>query len=359
MSDPDSDTFEDGVSMPSIYETDPTPEEELWFVPGRSDTGSDTDVPWFTSQREAVVDFKAWRKAEAQEYRALTDAAEALARFGTRLAFLPPDVTERVALKTVSAVLRGEGVWIAPEEIALFRAMRASSEDNTRDLERATWAVRRLIVGRSDRVLTGSMHEFLGRSRLKNPEPLPGEDRVTGDSLTAHAEAWQQDLAGLADLHPISRACFALSRWQALELTPYDDALEPMVAASLIGAGAHMPFVPIPEGRRFMLGQTPAEKLRAYYKLVEAGALAALLEIERLVTWREKAQEITRDLSGRTPPSLIDTALRFPVFSADLAAQAASCSTMSARRNLNLLQTRGLVREVTGQQRYRFWSAQI
>jgi Fe2+ or Zn2+ uptake regulation protein len=32
---------------------------------------------------------------------------------------------------------------------------------------------------------------------------------------------------------------------------------------------------------------------------------------------------------------------------------------VSARRNLNLLQARGLIREVTGQDRYRFWAIRV
>ena len=72
-----------------------------------------------------------------------------------------------------------------------------------------------------------------------------------------------------------------------------------------------------------------------------------------------RAQAQTGDLSGRTPLRLIPVLTRFPIVSVELVTREAPCSPMSARRNLNLFTERGLAREITGQGRYRFWTAAV
>lgn len=362
-SDPkdNSDDYEDGVSPPSIYESEPTPEEDLWFLPGPPEDFAPGESPLIFAQKLTRVEAKDWSRAERENYRALVAAAEALARFGARLASLPSDVVERIALQTVAAILRGEGVWVKPEEIALFRALRIGSHEETRDLERASWAVRRLIGMRQGQPLDDGLRPFLGRQKVANMQELPNDDRALGEELDHASQDWEDQMQAVGTLHHLTRAAASLFLWRRLQITAPDEALEPMVAAALIGGGGQAPFLPVPEGAAplHMRARTPEEALSTFYRTVEQGALAALLEVERLLTWREKARELTTDLSGRTPPSLVETALRFPVFSAELAARLANCAPMSARRNLKLFEDRGLLREVTGQKRYRFWSAQL
>ena len=364
MSGDREDKFDDGVLPPSPYDSAPTPEEELWFLPGPSEADGAVNAgsAALSSQKTR---FNAWSAGEAHHYRALVDAAEAVARYGERLATLPSDVMERVALRTVSAVLRAEGNWIAPEQIALFRALRVGSQDQTRDLERASWAVRRLVAQNGGpNPLDDGMHAFLDRRHTQSGLPADSTaapDRPVGRELEALGDKWIESLRYLGDLHPLTRAAYGLRLWQHLEVTPAHDLLEPMIACGLIGSAKSAPFLAWPEGRQLaaLNSGDPQDRILAFYQAVQGGALGALMEMDRLVSWRSKARETTRDLSGRTPGSLIETALRFPVFSADLAARFAKCTPMSARRNLNLFSDRGLLREVTGQQRYRFWTARI
>ena len=200
---------------------------------------------------------------------------------------------------------------------------------------------------------------FLGRQKVANSDELPNDDRALGEELDQAGKDWETKMQGVGTLHALTRAAAGLFLWRRLQITAPDEALEPMVVAALTGAGGHAPFLPVPEGVAplHMRAKTPEEALATFYATVEQGALVAHLEVERLLAWRAKAQEMTADLSGRTPPSLVETALRFPVFSAELAARLADCAPMSARRNLKLFEERGLLREVTGQKRYRFWSA--
>ena len=57
------------------------------------------------------------------------------------------------------------------------------------------------------------------------------------------------------------------------------------------------------------------------------------MELERLERWQAKAEKLSADLSGRTPPLLIAALVCHPVVSAELVAQIAAVSPVSARRN--------------------------
>lgn len=348
--------MEEDLSPPSIYDPDPTEEEDLWFLPQSPEDVAPGEMPWPVAARESGLDARTWLSAEAAQYRLLLSAAQAVARYGERLRHAPKGVAERLALMTVSALLRSEGIWIGPEQIALYRAFRLGSDDTARDLSRADWAVRRLISGPPAQ---DGLRAFLGRVSVS--DPLPDGDRPTGSELDLLGQDWTDAL--LNDAHPLTRAAHGFATWRKHALTPYDEMLEPSVAALLLGAGADAPFLPMAEGHRFDRHQVEpgadaaTARLFAFLNAIEAGALRASMELDRLRDWRRKAAETTAGLSGRTPPLLISTLLRFPILSAELAAETIGCSRPSARRNLALFHDCGLIREVTGQERYRFWAA--
>ena len=86
--DPDnkSDEYDEGVSPTSIYESDPTPEEDPWFLPGPPEDFAPGESPLIFAQRETSVAPKDWSAAERSSYRGLVSAAEALARLGPSVA---------------------------------------------------------------------------------------------------------------------------------------------------------------------------------------------------------------------------------------------------------------------------------
>ncbi|SDE42151.1 helix-turn-helix domain-containing protein [Ruegeria marina] len=349
----------------SIYDRDPTPEEDLWFLPQAPDPDeTSTDLPWPVTAREGSLQPDVWLQAERACYRELLVSVEAVTRFGERLKQMPIGIRERFALQSVSAILRAEGVWLGPEKIALYRASRLAGEDEARALARASWAVRRL-TGQGIAVHE-DLRAFLGRADVTDArDPDPYADRPVGGELDALGTAFCAHHQSQVACHEITRAACDLAFWRSEGITPWDELLEPVTAAMIIGAGGLAPFLPVAGGHRFDRyavngGEDFAEaRLRVFYAAVEAGALAALMELDRLKVWLERARLKTQDLSGRTPPALTDALTRFPILSADLVAQYVGCSPMSARRNLNLFTDRGLAREITGQGRYRFWAAAV
>jgi DNA-binding IclR family transcriptional regulator len=58
-----------------------------------------------------------------------------------------------------------------------------------------------------------------------------------------------------------------------------------------------------------------------------------------------------------TPHVLIDLFAEWPMVSAPLAAMRTGASRAAVQRNLQTLTDRGLIREMTGQERYRLWAA--
>ena len=95
------------------------------------------------------------------------------------------------------------------------------------------------------------------------------------------------------------------------------------------------------------------------FRLMNAEARAARLELDRLEDWRVRAVATTADLSGKTPQALISALIATPVLSAQAAEAHTGSSRAAVQRNLSLFTKRGLVREITGQERYRFWGVLV
>ena len=103
----------------------------------------------------------------------------------------------------------------------------------------------------------------------------------------------------------------------------------------------------------------PDRRLSGWIAGAHQSVLAALLHLDRLRRWQQRATEATADLSGRTPALLIAALARLPMLSAPVAEAETGASRAAVQRNLDQLRTRGLVREITGQGRYRVWTATL
>lgn len=87
--------------------------------------------------------------------------------------------------------------------------------------------------------------------------------------------------------------------------------------------------------------------------------LAALMQVEGVAVWRASAQAVLADQSGRTPGLLVDLLAEWPMVSAPLAEEKTGASRAAVQRNLDRMAAKGLIREVTGQGRYRVWTANV
>lgn len=111
-------------------------------------------------------------------------------------------------------------------------------------------------------------------------------------------------------------------------------------------------------GRRCWLGGSdPGAQLHAWCDAVAEGATEARRLIIRLIDWRDRASRTLARVKGDNAEKIIVALAAAPqALAADLALRA-GCSRDTAERMLARLHEAGLVREITGAQRYRIWSA--
>ncbi len=347
----------------SIYDVE-TPEEDLWFLPGEPEDVDPTVMPLPRADQVALPDAGSWRAAEDGQGRGLAQAASEVARLdqavkGWERVAGGSGVANRLALLEVAGLSWAEGQRLPVERLALYGVLRLSASDaDHRDLALAEWARRRLLGSRDP----FAPEAFLGRVRVETDGLGDMAQRPVGEEFRALSEHWQSAVQG-ADLHPITRAAFAYHLWRGLGLSGSDAVIEPSVIAARIAAAdqTHLPFLPLAIAgvQGLTAGGAPLRKLALWYKGVTNSARAARLELDRLAYWRRRAVATTADLSGKTPQALISALIATPVLSAQAAEAHTGSSRAAVQRNLSLFTKRGLVREITGQERYRFWGVLV
>jgi hypothetical protein len=229
--------------------------------------------------------------------------------------------------------------------------VQSGVQDDTAVLARVGWAVRRLTGGPGPEV---DLSAFLDRLDPENlgAEAEPFADRACG---------WLCLVAQVSDLHPISRACMGFHLWSLAGLGQHGDRMEAAVTAARIAAseGKGAVFAPLAMGGAVGLRAvgTPADRLARWLNGMETASLTAMRHLDDIEAWSVRAETEMSALSGKTPPSLRIALTEWPLVSAPLAVELTGASRTAVQRNLTWMETKGLVREVTGQGRYRIWKA--
>ncbi|WP_037312707.1 hypothetical protein [Ruegeria halocynthiae] len=352
-SDPDEDA--DTVGPPSIYDTDPPEDEDLWFLPPEGEEAQDVFLPpGPMADQRLLFDPRDWRAAQSDLSLELADLAVTFGALDERLRAGPKGWTHRLALMDVSDLGWWTGDRISVDRLALWTGLRiGATGDDVQALFRAGWAVRRLIggAGPTEGGWEAGLTAFLDRM-AQGIEEVP-------EAVADLAEVMRN-----ADgLHPVTQAAIGFHAWRALSQGIGQDTEAAIIAArhaATMGRGGAK-FMPLAlSGPGALRGAgTPNEKLSAWIRGAGQAALAALLHLDRINAWEQRAHEATRDLSGRTPPHLIDAFTAWPMISAPLAEDLTHASRAAVQRNIDGFTRRGLIREVTGQGRYRVWTAAL
>ncbi len=167
------------------------------------------------------------------------------------------------------------------------------------------------------------------------------------------------------DLHPVTRACMGFHLWHVAELSPVDDPLEAAVTAARVAVADLAPsgsapgaiFAPIAMGGGGGLraiGDPPA-RLARWLSAMESATFAALRRLEELEAWAAVAAQAMAPLSGKTPPMLRKLFSSWPLVSVQMAEKLTGAHRATVQRNIDWMEEQGLIREVTGQGRYRMW----
>ncbi|MFZ1469240.1 MAG: helix-turn-helix domain-containing protein, partial [Paracoccaceae bacterium] len=252
------------------------------------------------------------------------------------------------------------------------------------------WAARRLAAPRVRAgdwpAVIGGHLGLSGEDRTGAPS-AGGQDRRNGETALDHLAATEnrseaaadhladtaEGLEAMAGLSPVTHGCLGFHLWRMPDPAPVDppppDPRAREVEAAILGArlaagfgvGQGLAFLPLTlTGFSALTATGPAEhRLSSWITGAHQATLSALLMLKRLSDWKAGAGEATADLSGRTLARLITCLARWPLVSAPLAEAETGASRAAVQRNLDLLVARGLVREVTGQGRYRVWAAGV
>ena len=305
------------------------------------------------SQAEtAVIDD--WRRAEAGNAARLARVAGRIGALDDRLKRGPEGWRHRLALIEAADLSWFVGDRIGADRLALWISMRLSGvQDDTGALARVGWAVRRLTGGPGPEA---DLSAFLDR---RDPENMADEAEPFAD----RAGSWLELMAQAADLHPITRACLGFHLWGLAGLGKEGDRMEAAVTAARIAASegpnanGGAVFVPLAMGGAGGLrtGGPAPERLGRWLDGMQTACLTAMRHLDDIETWAARAEAEMTLLSGKTPPALRAVLTEWPLVSAPMAEALTGASRAAVQRNLAWMETRGLIREVTGQGRFRMW----
>lgn len=342
------DSFDEPLTR--IEEVEERSEDDLWFLPGPIEDEPDDLPPGPRAEPRETAIFDDWRKAEADNAARLARVAGRLGGLDERLRRGPESWRHRLALIEAADLSWFAGDRIGPNRLALWIALRLSGvQDDTAALARVGWAVRRLTGGPGPEV---DLAAFLDR---RDPENLADEAEPFAD----RAGGWLDLMAQAADLHPISRACMGFHIWSLADLGQHGDRMEAAVTAARIATseGRGAMFAPLAMGGAGGLraGGTAADRLVRWLEEMETACLTAMRHLDDIEAWSVRAGAEMATLSGRTPPALRAVLTEWPLVSAPMAEEMTGASRAAVQRNLVWMEAHGLIREVTGQGRFRMW----
>lgn len=291
-----------------------------------------------------------WRKAEAGHAARLARVAGRLGALDDRLRRGPEGWRHRLALIEATDLSWFAGERVAPDKLALWMSMRLSGvQDDTAALARVGWAMRRLTGGPGPEL---DLSAFLDR---RDPETLVDQT----EPFAERAGGWLDLMAKAADLHPISRACMGLHLWNLAGLGRHGDRMEAAVTAARIAVseGKGAMFAPLAMGGAGGLraGGKPADRLVRWLDGMDTAILTAMRHLDDIAAWSARADTEMALLSGKTPPALRAVLTDWPLVSAPMVETLTGASRAAIQRNLGWMEVHGLIREVTGQGRYRMW----
>ena len=313
--------------------------DRIWHPPGPR---ADDDIP---ASAHHLFDPSVWRSAQRDHAGELAFLTEAMGQLDERLRSGPAGWRHRCALQEAAALSWWAGDRIGADRLALWLGARLSGVgDDARALARAGWAARRLGATTDPRRAAAA---FFGRTG--------GDDAMAADL--------EEALAGTDGLHPAVAAARLFPLWRQRGSGRPGDDIEAAVLAMRVarpvsgGAVAGLGFLPLAHPTPGALTQSGpvAARLAAWLQGATRATRAALAETDRLRNWEATARARLGPRPGATLDAILRTAGHWPTLSVQLVEAQTGASRATAARHLARLDEAGLIREITGQSRYRAW----
>jgi hypothetical protein len=277
-----------------------------------------------------------WTAAAQDCVERFVAAVAGLARLDERLRLMDPGARraalERLAVVQAARLMWAQGDPVDPWAMALDAALRRGrAGDDAPAMTQAHRLARRLVAPRA--AVDGWAADL--------PDPAPGGHRLLRAAALEQALRRAGDAAAEAAVAAMRLAAQAAGGGRALG-----------------GQGDGARFAPLPARRRHA-GPEPAATLDAFLGDVADGAADARATLVDLAAWRVRADAIAAAMKGTTPVRLVALLARRPALGAPEAAQALGLSDSAASRALDRLAEAGVAREMTGQGRFRAWTAKV
>lgn len=353
---------------PGPYDTGPRDEADLWFLPDTVEFPDPRKAPLPRADRRKLVEIGKWQRAEASRAAVLARLAARFGALDDRLRRGPAGWRQRLALIEAADLSWLAGDRVGVEQLALWQAMHlAGVQQEPQALARAGWAFRRLSGGPGP---DAGLAAFLARQGARAPdrEP-PGPDAPVGDFgaglLSDQVAVWAEAMVEADALHPITRAAIGFHLWAMSGLARPAAVIEAgviaarLAASEAVGGALFMPLALGGDARLRGEGGEAGAWLERWYEAADQATRRALAHLDRLAIWQARADAALARYSGRTPARLIAVLADWPLVSAPMAETATGASRAAVQRNLARIEAAGLIREVTGQSRYRTWTAAI
>ena len=368
---------DDGVPLEDMEASEDRDDADLWFLPGPIEDEPDylPPRPPPEAKESDVVD--AWRAAEAGQAAQLARVAARLGILDERLRRGPAGWRQRLALIEAADLSWLTQDRIGLDRLSLYMALRVSTvTDDAQALYRIGWTMRRLTGGPAPlarRSGIADLETFLDRrdrpgqgERLEEAKaPSRVVEMAEREAFEDRAAGWLAMMDQAEDLHPVTRACMGFHLWHVAELSPVDDPLEAAVTAARVAVADLTPsgsatgaiFAPIAMGGGggFRAIGDPPARLARWLNAMESATFAALRRLEEIEAWAAAAERAMAPLSGKTPPMLRNLFASWPLVSVQMAEKLTGTHRATVQRNIDWMDEQGLIREVTGQGRYRMW----
>ena len=101
----------------------------------------------------------------------------------------------------------------------------------------------------------------------------------------------------------------------------------------------------------------PADRLGRWLDGMKTACLTAMRHLDEIAAWSKRAETRMATLLGKTPPALRAVLAERSLVPAPMAEAMAGAGRAAVQRNMAWMEARGLIREVTGQGRFRMWCA--
>lgn len=188
----------------------------------------------------------------------------------------------------------------------------------------------------------------------RDPEKLADKAEPFG----IRPDGWLDLMAQAADLHPITRACMGFHLWSLVGLGQQGDRMEAAATAVRIAQcrqGGSLCAAVYGWAGGAVRWRPPCRAATPFDGqdgdcLPDGGA-----DLDNIEPWAARAVTEMALLAGKTPPNLRTVLTDWPLVSAPMAMVLTGASRAAIQRNFAWMEARGLIREVTGQGRYRMW----